>query len=311
MQRGAALVVLVLALLPQYPAGGTKQVKQNPNDGQKIGSSPAAVVEVPATPTPANANSADKGTARKDDPVRVAQPIAVTTNPDYAAWIFSALLVGVGGFQAYLLFKTMRAIQQQADHMKQQTAILEKNTAAAEANAEAAKANAEAALLSAKAIMGSERAWILVKPELPDGLRAAPQNQITRFRWSIKNVGRTPARILETDALAARIEKMKDFPAKPRYVGSPLSMNEFLLVPNDSIPITGMIEGDSLTEDEVTKIREGLSLHFAAYGYVKYLDVFDKPHTMRFCHRFVVYADTGKEGFEPYTDAPPEYNKCD
>jgi hypothetical protein len=230
---------------------------------------------------------------------------------DRASVVFTGLLAAIGGLGVYFAIRTLRGIERQAK--ANEDTLTEIKAAGEQTNrmVEHAGKQAEAALLSAKAIMGSERAWILVKPELPDGLRAAPQNQITRFRWSIKNVGRTPARILETDALAARIEKMKDFPPKPRYVGSPLSMNEFLLVPNDSIPITWMIEGDSLTEDEVAKIRGGVSLHFAAYGYVKYLDVFDKAHTMRFCHRFVVYADTGKEGFEPYTDAPPEYNKCD
>ena len=276
--------------------------------GQEKGSQPAAnkesakAAKQPTSQPPPSPPASEINVINRETP-KEERHGAAGSPPSYLSRLFSPenlpsiglFLAGIPGI--FVALRTLKVLSRQARSMRRQTKPIRKS--------------AEAALLSAQAIMGSERAWILVKPELPDGLRAAPQNQITRFRWSIKNVGRTPARLLETDALAARIEKMKDFPPEPRYVGKPLSMNEFLLVPNDSIPITWMIEGDSLTEGEVAKIREGLSLHFAAYGYVKYLDVFDKPHTMRFCHRFVVYADTGKEGFEPYTDAPPEYNKCD
>jgi|ERR1019366_4815146 hypothetical protein len=274
MLNRLAILALLLAGLPIYgstegPKPSTDQKKTQTIKQKFPDSLPASIVNSVSQQAPSK-----QGDGAEDHPKGYFYRLFSPENlPNIC--LFVAGVVGI-----FVALRTLKVLSRQARSMRRQTRPIRKS--------------AEAALLSAKAIMGSERAWILVKPELPNGLRAAPQNQITWFRWSIKNVGRTPARILETDALAARIEKMKDFPPKPRYVGNPLSMNEFLLVPNDSIPITWMIEGDSLTEDEVAKIREGLSLHFAAYGYVKYLDVFDKLHTMRFCHRFVVYTDTAR-----------------
>src|ERR1019366_10237591 len=104
-----ALAILVLALLPQYSSQPAKHVKQQADSGKKAGESPAAITEVPSPPKAPNADSTHEASTHEDNPVRIAQPIAITTRPDYSAWVFSALLVCVGAFQAYLLFRTMQA----------------------------------------------------------------------------------------------------------------------------------------------------------------------------------------------------------
>jgi hypothetical protein len=174
---------------------------------------------------------------------------------------------------------------------------------------------ANAALLNAEAVMHSERAWIVVKPSLIDNkLQASPPHTITLFTRSIKNVGRTPATLVKTDAAVWRVSAadMRKLPEPPRYIGEPLSLNNLLLVPGDSIPITWMIEpaGEPLTAEEVAKIKGMVELTLFAYGFVEYLDIFNDSHTTRFCHTYVVH-HTGKEGFEVCTFAPPGYSRCD
>jgi hypothetical protein len=120
-----ALAVLILALLPQGSDSTPQQVKQEADKNKGRNSPSSAVIKAPSPAKTSAADSPNETRTDKDEPIRVAQPIAITTRPDYATWAFSVLLVGVGAFQAYLLFKTMRAIQIQAAYMERQAGIME------------------------------------------------------------------------------------------------------------------------------------------------------------------------------------------
>jgi hypothetical protein len=115
---------------------------------------------------------------------------------DWGYWVFSGLLVVVGGFQAFLLWRTLGAINDQAELMKRQAKATEDavtatrdNAIAAKDGAEAAKANAEAAKASADVLFNSERAWI-------DGELIRETFPAVRYRLKITNHGKTPARML-------------------------------------------------------------------------------------------------------------------
>jgi hypothetical protein len=83
--------------------------------------------------------------------------------------IVGALQVIALGVQAYVFWRTLRAINRQAgimehhsDHLGNLVTAAENNASAALASAEAAKDNARAAKKSADALINSERAWIMV-----------------------------------------------------------------------------------------------------------------------------------------------------
>lgn len=96
-----------------------------------------------AAPKTPDADSAGKARADIQEPVRIAQPIAITTKTDYAGWTFSALLVGVGAFQAVLLLGTMRAIQAQAGIMRGQLTKMEESLKVTQDSVGFAKRNLE------------------------------------------------------------------------------------------------------------------------------------------------------------------------
>jgi hypothetical protein len=186
---------------------------------------------------------------------------------------FTGYLAIVGLFQLLVLAVQAVLFFQQKKIMGQHKVSLEKLATAASDNAIAAKDSADA-------LKAADRAWILAKPYLPDKLLPVGEHRVTRFMWSIKSVGRTPARIIETDAVIWRVADMTTIPAQPRYEGDrPMILSNFLLVPKDSIPIYWMIEpaGQGLSMEEVSRIREG-TLTLFAYGFVRYCDVYASPH---------------------------------
>jgi hypothetical protein len=140
---------------------------------------------------------------------------------DWGYWIFSALLVFVGGFQAWLLWKTLGAIKTQANLMERQAKANEDavtatrdNALAAKDGAEAAKANAEAAKASAEVLINSERAWVIAElvpmaakygghwhrfetyGPVPMSTEEILAGHHLRYKLKFTNMGRGPAQIL-------------------------------------------------------------------------------------------------------------------
>jgi hypothetical protein len=290
-----ALAVLVLALLPQHPRQDTQQVKQQSNGSKKVSSAPAAMPKAPATPKTADTDSADKSAARNDEPIRVAQPIAITTKPDYATWIFSALLVGVGTFQAYLLFGTMRAIQRQADEMQQQRVLMHGQlTAMQGASAqtdkliEHAENQVRALIDSAKAASDSitflkrkERARFFVVPFDLHGMQATPTgfygDEYGRATVQLTHVGPTDA-----FNVVGQIKAVVQLPGDPLPemlemvdVGLPtvIKSGHKPVKLSARIPVDDREKADALKEGKTT-------LHF--FGVVTYEDVFGETHATRF-----------------------------
>ena len=131
----------------------------------------------------------------------------------------------------------------------------------------------------------SERAWIIVASRFHDGLHPGDQHPVTRFRWEMKNVGSSPARLLEFHGVAQKADRVNvPFPDPPCFPSSPKQLNKLMLVPNDSWGMTRNIEGESLSAEEVDSVKNWGSVTIISYGYVRYLDAFGKEHTTRFCH---------------------------
>lgn len=82
---------------------------------------------------------------------------------DWGPWVFSFFLVGVGGWQVWLLFRTLGAIKRQADTMERQEKILADSVAVAERSASAALTAAQVAAKEIKIAMERERPRIGVE----------------------------------------------------------------------------------------------------------------------------------------------------
>src|SRR5271157_3925341 len=114
----AVFLSVIQASSPQpgeakHPGKHTEQVMQtNPN--QQGGNTSAAIPVVPSSPKSTDAEGTQKATPDKEQLVRIAKRVAVTTEPDYATWVFSGLLVIVGFLQAWILLGTLGVVRQQA-----------------------------------------------------------------------------------------------------------------------------------------------------------------------------------------------------
>jgi len=141
----------------------------------------------------------------------------------------------------------------------------------------------------------SERAWISIEVGPISGLKelgdfrtnptALLQNPdlimrpMAQYRWI--NSGKTPARIIE-----ARVEfkpvKERDLPPEPIY--GPGKLHPILLAPARPMETQAYLP---LDVEHISKLlkREEIMVF---YGYIKYLDVHDRPHETRFCHIDVI-----------------------
>lgn len=159
---------------------------------------------------------------------------------------------------------------------------------------------------------GAERAWIVIHAEPMDGLPLRPtrDNGVAVFKYKLKNTGRTPARLIETNTRFC-LRRKPEFAPEPRYenlVG--YSLNKILLVPNDSLILIDVLDPfDPLTLEHFSAMREG-NMHLIAHGYAKYIDVYGDTHITRFCVSYQ-FMRGEMEGFFPYLQAPPSYTECD
>lgn len=171
---------------------------------------------------------------------------------------------------------------------------------------------AEASLEQTQHMITSERAWIIVSSRFPDGLSSSEKRADTRFRWEFKNVGKSPARLIEFNGVARRAKRNNiSFPEPAPFPRPFQSLNNLLLVPTDSWGATWKIEENALSADEIDSLKYWKETTLVTYGYVKYLDVFGKEHITRFCKEFWFDKKMKKEMFLPKIEAPPSYTDCD
>lgn len=178
---------------------------------------------------------------------------------------------------------------------------------------------AKAALMQAEHVEVTERAWLLINyvdmrgTEFKDG-------ESVSSRWTIKNVGSTPAILLETKArfyITSIYPEMIEDPAKelaesPSY-GDPVVINARLLAPNDSIGYFTKWEQrvDEKFVEFTFPARADRVWMIIAYGYVKYRDTFGKDHESRSCDFICISRnDQIVMDWIPSPKTPPAYNRC-
>lgn len=163
--------------------------------------------------------------------------------------------------------------------------------------AKAAEAAAEASERSTEALINGERAWISVTPSVRDPelrplwedgdpVPSDPEllNPFSHgFPATIRNVGRTPARVEEVYVQYEMLQRSpNELPTPPVYTDV-MREQSFLLVPNEETSVLTFLstQGGFLTKNDVAAIY-GQRAFLYAYGIVKYKDVFERKHETRF-----------------------------
>jgi hypothetical protein len=134
-------------------------------------------------------------------------PVTVTPTKrdwaDWAYWGFNCLLAVTGGFQVYLLFRTLRAVNRQAEEtgkqvevtagqlraMNEQITEMSVQSGILHQSVMVARDAASAASLSAQTLINSERPWLFITA-------TSTNNQNTAYEFRAANYGRTPLEII-------------------------------------------------------------------------------------------------------------------
>lgn len=172
------------------------------------------------------------------------------------------------------------------------------------AQTEAAVEAARAAQLHAESLAATERAWLLIGPSRAE----QDWSRDAAFHWVIRNVGKTPARLMETQARCQVMHLGEPIPDIP-YYGEAVFLHDRMLAPGDEIRLTTYWGVE--TERGYEPVADAGAMprfSLVAYGSVTYLDVFDREHESRFCDEYA-FDGAGDRvlRFTPRLDAPPAY----
>ncbi len=161
----------------------------------------------------------------------------------------------------------------------------------------------------------NERAWVIVTPKSwsPSLVKAVEgvTFPINFFEASYENVGRTPARIIETALRYIIIDKLENLPLEPDY-GMVVNLGEMLLVPRDSFPQVRPLEPSPLLmPQQAAEIEQGKKLLYA-YGFVAYRDVYRRRRETRCGYLYFFAEGQWRNIFPPrfQRGGPPAYNRA-
>jgi hypothetical protein len=175
--------------------------------------------------------------------------------------------------------------------------------------ADAAKQAAEAGLLNAQTLIASERAWVLVDiGNLPDFQPDANTVQILWIFPTIKNYGKTPARIKRVRGIVKLIPEGEELPATPIYApGQGFDDKVNLVLPPD-VPMQPRL---GISGQEFIQVL-GQKVTLYIHGSVDYLDVGEAERTSAYCYIYVIQGgfSPNKSGFYPAFDVPAAYTDC-
>jgi hypothetical protein len=263
--------------MPPIPGQTVKPAAQSADQGQSQGqdnqataSAAPSLVEKLKQPTPTDPHSGQVAGEDKEHSVKLTSlpSVTLTDKPkgfwdhvlDWGPWVSNFLLVVVGGFQVWLLKRTWKTIERQADLLERQT---------------------DAAARSTEAFINKERSRLFIRAEISDDFVAT---------FYAVNRGLSPARVTYGFVGCEIFDKEEKFSAIPEYTnGDPawvFSQNEWLLPERESR--IGSYAADYISESENPELHESvISREYTVwfYGVVRYSDsVSEDPHEVRFCY---------------------------
>lgn len=295
-----------------HPARASRDVQSQATSNKTPTAPPQASVNANAAPkneNPANAVRAED----TQKPIRVGELPSVSVTKDWtdrAYWVFSGLLVIVGGLQAWLLYGTLRAINRQADIMQRQTVATETAAIAAKANAEAAKANADAAKENVEIFINKERARITVEIDKLNLVVASDRFSLFEVDYKVFSYGPTLAFISDSRA-TVNIATSAEPPAGESFV--PMSLRSVVSPTIEGIKKSAIcFDMTRLEQTDIDSINERRSfVHF--HGFIKYRDVFQRERETRFRYLWRVTDRTNLDGtpFGYWTKCGPPSDNCE
>jgi hypothetical protein len=137
-----------------------------------------------------------------------------------------------------------------------------------------------------KTARNTDRAWVIILPMAwnPGVQRTKMEGAVPLnvFNASVKNIGRTPAKILELSVKYVMLDKegLKGLPANPEYPEC-ARFDSLLLVPQEFIYRVETLSPTPVLTEKLAQAVEGGKLFLYAYGYVVYADVFGKKRETR------------------------------
>jgi hypothetical protein len=173
-----------------------------------------------------------------------------------------------------------------------------------------------------------ERAWIAVTndefPRIFEWDRFPPEERKRgMYSFTLKNHGRTPARVISARVRFHSIRNISDLPELPAYgdakatIYNVIPRDGKIVVPGEEFYIGALFEG---TEDNpgLNALDESQwrnhQVAVICYGYVGYKDAFHRRHETRFCYEVRnitdFFASPPRDNPQSSVSGPPEYNKA-
>jgi hypothetical protein len=230
-------------------------------------------------------------------PVKVSELPSVTVVPpkrtwvDWGYWFFDLLLVCVGGFQVYLLWRTLTAVQRQGDLMKRQADKLDESVAIADKAADAALLNAQAAIAAA-------RPWVSFFGTYNSGI----------FTFKAANLGNTPAEVVSYASGMMLVDRVANLPIPPNY-GQDRTPSLALLTPSqtsDGANIT--LETYDTNSIAAPDPKKQVFAFFFRVIYKNPLSSTNDPLILQHESRMCFWYDKNA-GYFPQGGGPQEYNR--
>jgi hypothetical protein len=218
-------------------------------------------------------------------------PVSVTRDGlDWLLVIFSGLLAIVGFIGIFVAWRTVSAT----------------------------KKAAEAALKQADHMVASERAWLVISSVAKNGSVVQP-GFAPYYWWQVKNLGSTPARLIDTQA-HCKVDTghlPEPMPEEPTFDKRAIELHERILGPGDTLDFFSLWEKEDGTtfRDRMESLDQ---ICLRAYGYIRYKTMFGPEICeSRFCDYFNHFPDkpiaTNQMlyliDFRPDLTAPAAYTK--
>jgi hypothetical protein len=304
--RSLKILLLLCAWIPafwqplrgQAPSVGIKSGQKKPQkrklgtpdpDGGQIGTKARpAVVEIEDRQE--SASEAAEKKREKDYRVHIE---GRTLDLAYINTAFAGLLVLVGAGGICLAVRSLRALEKQTRATQDSVAVL----------------------------MNSERAWVIISETHPPELAPISPGRIPpyhTFRFTIKNAGRTVARLMELTGETRLLQDLQELPPLPVYRESPPTADELgfrhggVLAPGATFDT--WIEVDVRLDDSTFyDIRNSKKVLYV-YGFLRYFDFAEKERKTQFCYRYLnrgmhwVAGDDVTFKAQWAVAGPPDYN---
>jgi len=292
-------IALLFCLVPTFA-----QTSRKAQSTQKQTPSPLSV------PISIQLPSAISVTASMDKPLDVRSDVTKDWK-DNLMVALTATLVIIGASGVWYAKRTLDTIEGQLTEIQKAATQTDKMITHAATQAEAAKASADA-------LIHSERAWVIIDKVYPlklmvqfHGLSGVGANS---FRFDIKNIGRTVARLGNIRTMWKLLPREEAaLPETPEFW--PINGEETIVdpalgevvAPGETIKGLGAFIFEPFDDDKVNNIKSG-SMVLWVYGRIEYFDFAGKEHAMNFSYRYISSMDFAWKPEENFiSSGPPQY----